>query len=147
MLKGWSLLDESSAEVFAEAAKRRDAVMDIERAVEDFVLRGKDLFDRLRAEGQTLSPLGLKILRTQLHILTIEAARLKHGKFVAELARTKRELGIPDRPRTDRRKLKPVATCSHSRAIDDYVDENRKRKNQFYCLECGVVLETRSGSE
>ena len=115
--------------------------MDVERAVEDFVRRGKDLFDQLRAEGQTLSSVGLQILRTQLHILGIEAARLKHANVIAERSKIKHvKAKTPN-------KLKPAATCPHRRAIDDYFDEKGNRTNLFYCLECGTVIGGSPGSE
>lgn len=111
--------------------------MDIERAVEDFVHRGKDLFDRLRAEGQTLSSLGLQILRTQLHILHVEVAHLKHEKANAEQGKAQAETAVA----TQKIKaLKPASTCMHSRAIDDYIDEKGKRTDLCYCLECGAVI-------
>lgn len=51
--------------------------MDLSRAVEDFLLHGKDLFDLLRREGHDLSPLDLHRLRANLHIFEIEAADLQ----------------------------------------------------------------------
>ena len=102
--------------------------MDLERAVEDFVGKGKDLFRRLRSEGMSLSDLGLGILRTQLHILTVEATRLKVQKLSAN--RTNGEQSIS-----------PADGCAHGRAIDNYVDEHGNRTKLFYCLECGAVIE------
>ena len=98
--------------------------MDIERAVEDFIHKGKDLFRRLRSEGDSLSDLGLGILRTQLHILTVEASRLTCKQPVAS----------------------PVqgAPCAHGRAIDNYIDASGNRTGLFYCLECGTVIEAPS---
>ena len=95
--------------------------MDIERAVEDFVQKGKELFRRLRSEGDSLSDLGLGILRAQLHILTIEASRLKSKHPI----------------------VSPVQgnACAHGRAIDNYIDEKGNPTKLFYCLECGTVIE------
>lgn len=102
--------------------------MDIERAVDDFVHKGKDLFRLLRSEGGFLSPLGLGVLRTQLHILTVEAARLNSQQPIA-----KKTDAVPSTREAD--------VCAHGRAIDNYIDENGKRTNLFYCLECGSVIE------
>lgn len=102
--------------------------MDIERAVEDFVHTGKDLFRRLRSEGESLSNLGLGILRTQLHILSIEAARLKSQQLTTNT--TKREQSAAQ-----------VSACAHGRAIDNYIDGNGNQTTLFYCLECGTVIE------
>lgn len=102
--------------------------MDIERAVEDFVTKGNELFHRLRSEGESLSRLGLRILRTQLHILTIESCRLKSQQLTA--TRTIGELSAVR-----------VAACAHGRAIDNYIDEQGNRTKLFYCLECGTVIE------
>ena len=102
--------------------------MDIERAVEDFVHKGQELFRLLRSEGKSVSPLGLGVLRTQLHILTVEAARLKSHQFITKktnVVRSRRE----------------VEACAHGRAIDNYIDENGHRTDLFYCLECGTVIE------
>ena len=103
--------------------------MDIERAVEDFVHTGKDLFRRLRSEGESLSNLGLGILRTQLHIFSIEAARLKSKQLIAEKTN-----GAQCTVQVD-------DACMHRRAIDSYIDESGNRTKLFYCLECGTVLE------
>ena len=102
--------------------------MDIERAAEDFVTKGKEFFRLLRSEGGFLSPLGLGILRTQLHILTIEAARLKSQQLTAN--RTNGEQSTVQ-----------VSACAHNRAIDNYIDANGNRTKLFYCLECGTVIE------
>ena len=98
--------------------------MDLERAVEDFVTTGKDLFRRLRSEGESLSDLGLGILRTQLHILTVEASRLSAKQPVVNLVQGN--------------------ACAHARAIDNYVDENGNVTKLFCCLECGTLMEAPS---
>ena len=106
--------------------------MDIERAVEDFVDKGKDLFRRLRSEGESLSPLDLLILRTQLHILTVEAARLKSKHLIGK--------------RTKAGEQSKADACAHGRAIDNYIDENGKHTTLFFCLECGAVIEDPSSA-
>jgi hypothetical protein len=104
--------------------------MDIERAVEDFVHKGKDLFDRLRSEGESLSTLGLDILQTQLHVLTVEATRLNRQKRITKTTKA-----------TEKQSRVPLTTCAHGRAIDNYTDEKGKRTERFYCLECGAVID------
>ena len=101
--------------------------MDIERAVEEFVANGKDLFRRLRSEGDSLSDLGRHILRTQLHILSVEADHV-HSKRLPAKKTTSGEF----------------ETCAHGRAIDNYLDENGNRTKLYYCLECGGVIEAPS---
>ena len=102
--------------------------MDIERAVEDFVGKGKDLYRRLRSEGDSLSGLGLGILRAQLHVLTVEAGRLKAQQLSAN--RISGTLAAVQ-----------IHACTHGRAIDNYIDENGNRTKLFYCLECGTVID------
>ena len=112
--------------------------MDIERAVDDFVAKGRELFHRLRSEGETLSDCGLKLFQNQLHILTVEGYRLKHLKLS-----------------TGRRKANPIwleqspgahsvqktqLNCSHNRLIDDVVDAKGERTNLVCCLECGAII-------
>ena len=89
--------------------------MDIERATDDFVRRGADLFRQLRLEGESLSVLGLTTLRTQLLILNVEAARLQHVAM-------------------------KKSNCSHSRAIDDFIDANGERTGFVCCLECKAIF-------
>lgn len=108
--------------------------MDIERALDDFVHKGKDLFRLLRSEGGFLSPLGLEVLRTQLHVLTVEAARLKSQPLIAK--------------KTDAaQSTREANTCPHGRAIDNYIDESGNRTKLFYCLECGTVIEDPSAEK
>lgn len=110
--------------------------MDIERAVDDFVLRGKSLFHHLRSEGEALSDLGLRILRTQLHILHVEAARLEHLKLVG----TNPPAKSPIRFAAER---KSPDKCEHHRLIDDCIDAKGERTGYVYCLECaGIIKDT-----
>jgi hypothetical protein len=102
--------------------------MDIERAVDDFVHKGKDLFRLLRSDGEALSPLALGVLRTQLHILTVEAARLKSQQLIAKKTNAEQSTRRAD-------------ACAHGRAIDNYIDEKGNQTKLFYCLECGTVIE------
>jgi len=102
--------------------------MDIERAVDDFVSRGRDLFRHLRLEGQSLSHLALGMLRTQLHILTVEAARLKRVKQFS------------DPTSSEKSPASPPPDCSHRRLIDDIVDANGERTGLAYCLQCGGFI-------
>src|SRR5690348_9199757 len=97
--------------------------MNIEREVQDFVHKGNGLFSRLRSEGDSLSDSGLDILRTQLHMLSVETRRVKRGKLSAK-------------------KAAPIemSACTHGRAIDNYIDENGNRTELFSCLECGAVI-------
>ena len=106
--------------------------MDIERAVEEFVVKGKDLFHRLRS-GESLSLLGLKILRTQLHILTIESSRLKSKQLSVKKTKVAQS-------------TREANACAHGRAIDNYIDENGHRTKLFYCLECAAVIEDPSAA-
>src|SRR5690349_23964324 len=104
--------------------------MDIERAVEDFVHKGKDLFDRLRAEGQTLSPLGLHILRTQLHTLHVEAARLKREKATAERANAKATEAIATQAKTKAL----LSTCSQDRKSTRLNSSHVEISYAVFCL-------------
>ncbi len=54
--------------------------MDIQRAVNRFLSQGKDLYQRLRTEGEVLSDVELVALREQLHILDTEAGDLQELK-------------------------------------------------------------------
>lgn len=54
--------------------------MSIQRTVNEFVSKGKDLYHRLRSEGDALSDVELVALREQLHILDAEAGRLQDCK-------------------------------------------------------------------
>jgi hypothetical protein len=60
--------------------------MDISRAVDEFVSLGRRLFHQLRAEGEGVSKLDLHILLAQLHVLQIEATRLRDQKPVSLVA-------------------------------------------------------------
>ena len=120
--------------------------MDIERTVGDFVSKGRDLFHRLRSEGQSLSDLALGMLRTQLHILTVETARLNHAKRLrnrdkANPTSSESSFGQLSARHKKKKKLESsVPNCSHTRLIDDVVDANGKRIRLVYCLECGVII-------
>ena len=52
-------------------------LMDISRAVDDFVSSGILLFHHLQAEGQSLSPLELHTLAAQLQVPQSETTRLR----------------------------------------------------------------------
>lgn len=54
--------------------------MDIQRAVNEFIAEGKNLYHRLRSEGEDLSDVELMALREQLHILDAEAGDLQELK-------------------------------------------------------------------
>ena len=54
--------------------------MDVSQAVKDFVIQSKELIDLLRREGHGLSDRELHMLRSQLHILEIEATNLQTFK-------------------------------------------------------------------
>jgi hypothetical protein len=54
--------------------------MDIQRAVSEFVSKGKGLFHLLRSKGEALSDVDLMTLREQLHILDTEADHLQNLK-------------------------------------------------------------------
>ena len=54
--------------------------MDVSQAVKDFVIQSKELFHLLRREGRDLSDLELHMLRSQLHLLEIEATNLQTFK-------------------------------------------------------------------
>src|SRR6476660_4237572 len=54
------------------------ALMDISRAVDEFVSSGIRLFKQLRREGQSLSQLDLLNLAGQLQVLQIETTRLRN---------------------------------------------------------------------
>jgi hypothetical protein len=111
--------------------------MDIERAVEHFVSQGKELFYSLRVEGEALSGLGLRTLQTQLHILTIESARLQHAR-----AYPGQNTRIPAVPKKS--KWPPLHSpndqCSHSRLIDDFVSLDGQSA-LVYCLECRAIIQ------
>jgi hypothetical protein len=47
--------------------------MDVNRAVNDFLSQGKDLFHLIRSDGIQLSDAELVMLRVQLHLLDSEA--------------------------------------------------------------------------
>jgi len=55
-------------------------MMSIQRAVNEFVSQGKDLYRQLRSNGATLSDVDLMTLREQLHILDAEAGHLQDLK-------------------------------------------------------------------
>ena len=103
--------------------------MDIERAVEDFVVRGKTLFHHLKSEGHALSDLALRILRTQLHILQVESRRLQNNKQTPAEA-----------PIRSARTAKSPEKCDHGLMIEVCVDANGKRTGQVYCVECGTIF-------
>lgn len=54
--------------------------MSLQRAVNEFISQGKNLYHRLRTEGETLSDVQLVALREQLHILDAEAGHLQELK-------------------------------------------------------------------
>ena len=54
--------------------------MDIQRLMKQFVSDGKNLYRKLRAQGEELSDLDLVALREQLHILDTEAGHLQDLK-------------------------------------------------------------------
>jgi hypothetical protein len=54
--------------------------MDIQRLVKEFVSNGKNLYRKLRTQGEQLSDLDLLALREQLHILDTEAGHLQDLK-------------------------------------------------------------------
>jgi hypothetical protein len=54
--------------------------MDIQRLVKQFVSDGRNLYRKLRTEGEGLSDLDLVALREQLHILDTEAGHLQDLK-------------------------------------------------------------------
>jgi hypothetical protein len=52
--------------------------MDIRRAVNEFVSKGRELLDLLQSsEGKTLPSTELVLLKVQLHLLQSEAAKLE----------------------------------------------------------------------
>jgi hypothetical protein len=115
--------------------------MDIERAAEDFVRRGKVLFDQLRSEGEALSDLGVRVLLTQLHILNVEVTRLKHtrqfsGKGIASTTSPKEK--APTEERLEKKGSKPA--CLHRRLINDFVNGDGQRTTLVSCLECGAII-------
>ena len=120
--------------------------MDIERAVGDFVSNGKDLFHGLRSEGQSLSDLALGMLRPQLHILTVEAARLNHARRSSNRDNANPEssenssVQVAVRRKNKKKSESALPNCSHTRLIDDVVDVNEKRIRLVYCLECGAII-------
>jgi len=59
--------------------------MRIMHAVSEFLLKGKDLYQRMRSsEGTTLSTGDLRVLREQLQLLDAEAANLLNKKEKGE---------------------------------------------------------------
>lgn len=104
--------------------------MDIERAVDDFVSRGKDLYHQIKSEGGALSSLGLHTLQTQLHILQVEARRIEQNQ--------QNSSRLPS-VRSSRRKTSPQ-TCRHRRVIDDCLDAQGQRTGFVYCLECMAIF-------
>ena len=54
--------------------------MDIQRLVQDFISNGKNIYRKLRTQGEQLSDLDLVALREQLHILDTEAGHLQDLK-------------------------------------------------------------------
>jgi hypothetical protein len=112
--------------------------MDIERAVDDFLLRGQNLFHHLRSEGESLSDLGLRILRVQLHILHVETARLVHIKLARPAATAETSPALfPVQAKTEK---KSPDECVHRRLIDDYVNAHGERTSLVYCLECEAII-------
>jgi hypothetical protein len=112
--------------------------MDIERAVDDFVSRGKNLFHHLRSEGESLSDLGLRILRVQLHILHVETARLVHIKLARPTATAETSPALsPVQAKTEK---KSPDECVHRRLIDDCVNALGERTGLVYCLECEAII-------
>ena len=51
--------------------------MELPREIEEFLRNSRGLFQRLKRDGHTLSELELHRLRTQLHLLEIEAMNLQ----------------------------------------------------------------------
>jgi hypothetical protein len=117
--------------------------MDLERAVDDFVSRGKALFVHLRSEGEALSDLGLKILLNQLHILNVEATRLKQVRLSAHRRRTQsmssKKSVLPTNPALEKTHLIPA--CTHGRLIDYFLNADGQRTSLLHCLECGAVFQ------
>jgi hypothetical protein len=59
--------------------------MRIMHVVSEFLLKGKDLYQRMRSsEGATLSTGDLRVLREQLQLLDAEAANLLNKKETRE---------------------------------------------------------------
>lgn len=55
--------------------------MDISRAVNEYVIKGTELFYRLRSEeSDTLSDTELLMLRTQMQVIEVEAARVQNRR-------------------------------------------------------------------
>ena len=54
--------------------------MDVRRAVSEFVVKGAEVFDLIKAEGHALTAVDLHMLRTQCQVLDVEAARLEGEK-------------------------------------------------------------------
>ena len=58
--------------------------MDISRAVNEYVIKGTELFYRLRSEeSDTLSDTELVMLRTQMQVIDVEAARVQNRRRYA----------------------------------------------------------------
>jgi hypothetical protein len=55
--------------------------MDISRAVNEYVIKGAELFYRLRSEeSDSLSDTELVMLRTQMQVIDVEAARVQNHR-------------------------------------------------------------------
>ena len=108
--------------------------MDIEREVETFVSKGKDLFRSLRADGDAISDLALQILRTQLHILNVESARILHLRIKVNGSPASSKKSPVWSPHVQ----SAGKQCSHIRLIDDFV--NIEGKTLVYCLECRTII-------
>ena len=55
--------------------------MDLSRAVNDYVIKGAELFPRLRSdESKILSDTELLMLRTQMQVIEVEAARIQERR-------------------------------------------------------------------
>jgi hypothetical protein len=57
--------------------------MDISRALNEFVSRGNELFQRMNTdEGELLTETELAMLRTQLHVISVQAYQLQSMKVL-----------------------------------------------------------------
>jgi hypothetical protein len=110
--------------------------MDVERAVDEYVARGLNLFRQLRSEGNALSLLAVRMLRSQLHVLGVEASRLERKKISGEKSATHAPAQLPVRAIA---KEKSCLICEHGRLID-YCLYAGKRTGFLYCLECRAVF-------
>jgi len=94
--------------------------MDIERAVGDFVSKGRELFHRLRSEGESLSDLALGLLRTQLHILNVETSRLKQARRISNRNKANptssenSSVQLSVRRKNKKKLESPLPNCSHT---------------------------------